>query len=196
MHTAFQKPLEIPPGQLIMGVPRKEGESDGDDLDDDTQVCSCYNVSKGAISKCVSDGCNSFGELKSQTKISTGCGGCTPLATSIFNAEMKKAGHVITSHLCQHFKKSRQDLFMIVKIKRLTCFDDVMREAGERSTALGCEVCKPAVASILSSLINDLIIKPVHHQNQDTNDKYMANIQRDGTYSVIPRIPAGEIVSY
>lgn len=176
-------------------MPRKEGESDGDDLDDDAQICSCYNISKSAISKCVAAGCDSFGELKSKTKISTGCGGCAPLATSIFNKEMQKAGHVVTNHVCIHFKKSRQDLFTIVKVKKLKTFAEVMKEAGENPVAIGCEVCKPAVGSILASLHNEFILSSEHHQNQDTNDKFLANIQRNGTYSVVPRIPAGEIVS-
>lgn len=175
-------------------MPRNEGEFDGDDLDASAQVCSCYNVSKGAISKAVSSGCKSFGEVKAKTKVGMGCGGCVPLATSIFNAEMKKAGHVIMNHVCPHFKKSRQDLFMIVKFKKLTTFQDIMREAGENPTSIGCEICKPAVASILSSLHNEFVMAPTHHQNQDTNDKYLANIQRNGTYSVVPRVTAGEIV--
>jgi nitrite reductase (NAD(P)H) len=190
-----QKSLEIPPGQLILGVPRNEGEFDGDDLDDSTQICSCYNVSKGALAQAVKGGCKSFGEVKSKTKAGTGCGGCVPLATSIFNSEMKKLGHAVMNHICLHFKKSRQDLFMIVKIKKLTTFDEVMKEAGSNPKSIGCEICKPAVASILSSLHNEFVMKPIHHQNQDTNDKYLANIQRNGSYSVIPRIPAGEIVN-
>ncbi|CAA7260243.1 unnamed protein product [Cyclocybe aegerita] len=195
LHTLVQKrrPLEVPPGQLILGVPGKEGEFDGDDLDDDAQICSCYNVSKGAIAKCVKDGCDSFGDVKAMTKVATGCGGCAPLATSIFNSEMKKAGHAIMNHVCPHFKKSRQDVFMITKIKKLKTFAEVMAEAGENSMSIGCEVCKPAIASILSSLHNEFVMAPSHHQNQDTNDKYLANIQRNGTYSVVPRIPAGEI---
>ncbi|KAF8974666.1 hypothetical protein BDZ97DRAFT_1900252 [Flammula alnicola] len=154
-----QKSLDIPP----------DGEFEGDDLDDNTQICSCYNVSKGAISKAVAAGCKSFGEVKAKTKAGTGCGGCVPLATSIFNSEMKKLGHAVANHIY------------------------VMKEAGHNPNSIGCEVCKPAVASILSSLHNEFVMAPVHHQNQDTNDKYLANIQRNGTYSVIPRIPAGEI---
>lgn len=191
-----QKPLETPPGQLILGVPRKEGESDGDDLDDDAQICSCHNVPKSTISKAVKGGCLSFGELKSKTKIGTGCGGCIPLATSIFNAEMKKAGHSVSTHLCGHFKKTRRGLFMIAKIKRLSSFKEIMLEAGENPQSIGCEVCKPTVASILASLNNEFVMNAEHHQNQDTNDKYLANIQRNGTYSVIPRIAGGEIVSF
>lgn len=141
-------------------------------------------------------GCLSFGELKSKTKIGTGCGGCIPLATSIFNAEMKKAGHSVSTHLCGHFKKTRRGLFMIAKIKRLSSFKELMLEAGENPQSIGCEVCKPTVASILASLNNEFVMNAEHHQNQDTNDKYLANIQRNGTYSVIPRIAGGEIVSF
>ena len=188
--------MDIPAGQLVVGLTRKEDEFDGDDLAPETQVCSCYNISKNTLVNAVKDGCQSFGEVKARTKAGTGCGGCVPLATSIFNSEMKRLGHTVLAHLCPHFKKSRQDLFMIVKIKKLTTFEDVMNEAGINRGSIGCEICKPAVASILSSLYNEFIMTQTHHQNQDTNDKYLANIQRNGTYSVIPRVPAGEIVSH
>ncbi|GLB33513.1 putative BFD-like [2Fe-2S] binding domain containing protein [Lyophyllum shimeji] len=188
-----RKPLEIPPGQLILGVPRKEGESDGDDLDEDAQICSCHNVPKSAITSCVAAGCTSFGELKAKTKIGTGCGGCVPLATSIFNSLMKKAGHSVTNYLCAHFKKSRRELFLIAKVKKLTSFKEIMADVGENPGSLGCEVCKPAIASILASLHNEFVMSAKHHQNQDTNDKYLANIQRNGSYSVVPRISGGEI---
>lgn len=188
--------MDIPAGQLVVGLPRQEDEFDGDDLDLETQVCSCYNIPKQVLVNAVKDGCQSFGEVKARTKAGTGCGGCVPLATSIFNSEMKRLGHTVLNYLCPHFKKSRQDLFMIVKIKKLTTFEDVMNEAGINPGSIGCEICKPAVASILSSLYNEFIMTQTHHQNQDTNDKYLANIQRNGTYSVIPRVPAGEIVSH
>lgn len=187
------KPLEIPPSQLILGVPRKEGEEDGTDFDEAALVCSCHNVTKGAIIEAVKNGCTSFGDMKSRTKCGTGCGGCVPLATSIFNAEMKKAGHAVLNHLCPHFAFSRIDLFNIIRIKKLRTLNEVMQACGRLPNALGCEVCKPALASIFASLYNELIVEPIHHQNQDTNDRYLANIQRDGTYSVIPRIAGGEI---
>lgn len=188
------KPLEVPPGQLILGVQQKEGEL-GEDLDDSAQVCSCHNVSKGDISKAVSSGtCKSIGEIKSCTKAGTGCGGCMPLVTSIFNTAMKKAGQAVSDHICIHFKYSRVQLFHAVKIRRnLRTFPEVMRTYGTNPRALGCEVCKPALASIFASLYNEPILSTEHAQNQDTNDRYLANIQRDGSYSVVPRIPGGEI---
>ncbi|KAF7323911.1 NAD(P)H nitrite reductase [Mycena kentingensis (nom. inval.)] len=187
-----KKALEIPPSQLIVG--KKAGETDGDDLDDDVQVCSCHNVEKGRIVKCVrEDGCTSIAEIKSKTKAGSGCGGCIPLVTSIFNSEMKKAGHKINNNLCPHFAMPRADLFAVVRVKNLRDFSETMREAGVKPDSLGCEICKPAVGSILSSLYNEHVMAPAHHQNQDTNDKFLANIQRDGTFSVVPRIAAGEI---
>ncbi|KAJ7057863.1 nitrite reductase [Mycena amicta] len=188
-----KKALEIPPSQLIIGA-KKEGETDGDDLDDDVQVCSCHNVEKGRIVKCVRvEGCVSLAEIKTKTKAGTGCGGCMPLVTSIFNAEMKKAGHKLDNSLCPHFAMSRADLFAVVRVKKLREFTDIMREVGKKADSLGCEICKPVIGSILSSLYNEHIMSPAHHQNQDTNDRFLANIQRDGTFSVIPRIAAGEI---
>ncbi|KAF7300645.1 NAD(P)H nitrite reductase [Mycena chlorophos] len=188
-----KKALEIPPSQLIIGA-KKDGETDGDDLDDDVQVCSCHNVDKGRIVKCVRDeGCTTLADIKTKTKAGTGCGGCMPLVTSIFNSEMRKAGHKVDQSLCPHFSMSRADLFAVVRVKKLREFTEIMREVGKKPDALGCEICKPAIGSILSSLYNEHIMAPAHHQNQDTNDRYLANIQRDGTFSVIPRIAAGEI---
>ncbi|KXN90613.1 Nitrite reductase [NAD(P)H] [Leucoagaricus sp. SymC.cos] len=188
-----RKPLEVPPSQFIIGA-KKEGEGNGDDLDDDAQVCSCHNVLKGDIVKCIKAAeCTTIGDLKKKTRVGTGCGGCMPLVTSLFNAEMKKAGHTLNNNLCSHFAMSRADLFSIVKMKKLRNFGDVIKEIGVDKNALGCEICRPAVGSILSSLYNEHVMKPEHHQNQDTNDRLLANIQRNGTFSVVPRIAAGEI---
>ncbi|KAG5728415.1 Nitrite reductase [NAD(P)H] [Termitomyces sp. T112] len=187
-----KKPLEVPPSQFIVGT--KTGDDEGGDLDDDAQVCSCHNVMKGDIIQRVRDGtCLTIPDLKAKTKAGTGCGGCIPLVTRIFNAEMKKAGRTLNTNLCPHFAMSRQDLFNVVKVKNLCSFTEIMKAIGVNRSSIGCEICKPAVASILSSLYNEHVMKPTHHQNQDTNDRLMANMQRNGTFSVVPRIPAGEI---
>ncbi|KAG1862042.1 hypothetical protein DFJ58DRAFT_715324 [Suillus subalutaceus] len=157
------------------------------------KICSCHNVAKGAIGASVKAGVTTLSDLKAKTKIGTGCGGCVPLATNIFKAEMKKTGHAVSNHLCPHFGMSRQELFSVVKIRKLKTFPEIMEVAGVKKDSLGCEICKPAIGSILSSLYNELVLAPVHHANQDTNDKYLANIQRNGTFSVVPRVPGGEI---
>ena len=186
------KPIEQPPSEFIVGA-KKDGEDDGGDLDDDAQICSCHNVSKAAVVKQVKDGCRAIGEIKSKTKCGTGCGGCMPLATSIFNAAMKAEGAEISNHLCPHFKYSRQDMYTMIKFRKLKTFNEVMQEVGNKADSLGCEVCRPAISSIQSSLFNEFIQKPIHRAGLDTNDRYLANIQRDGTYSVVPRVSAGEI---
>ncbi|RXW14988.1 hypothetical protein EST38_g10867 [Candolleomyces aberdarensis] len=187
-----KKPLEVPPSQFIVGD--KKGADDGGDLDDDAQVCSCHNVLKEDIVKCVKSGdCLTIPDLKTKTKVGTGCGGCMPLVTSLFNAEMKKAGRKLNTSLCPHFNMSRTDLFNIIKVKQLRTLPEVMEAVGVDKDSIGCETCKPAIGSILSSLYNEHVMKGVHHSNQDTNDKYLANIQRNGTFSVVPRITAGEI---
>ncbi|KAF9509211.1 hypothetical protein BS47DRAFT_1377626 [Hydnum rufescens UP504] len=187
-----KKTLEVPPSEFIVAS-ANDKDDDGADLDDDTQVCSCHNVIKGAIVKAVAGGCSLLGDLKAKTKAGTGCGGCMPLVTNIFKAELTKAGMEVSNSICPHFSMSRVDLFNVIKIKRLKDFNSIMKAIGVSETSIGCETCKPAVASILSSLYNDHVMTPAHHQNQDTNDRYLANIQRNGTFSVIPRISAGEI---
>jgi nitrite reductase (NAD(P)H) len=188
-----QKELDMPPSELILGA-KKDGADDGDDLDDDTQICSCHNVTKADVTSVVKDGtCKSIGEVKSCTKAGTGCGGCMPLVTAIFNKTMKDMGNEVKNNLCPHFNHSRADLYNIIFVKRLRTLAEVMREAGTDPDSLGCEVCKPTVGSIFASLWNKHVMDRTTHGLQDTNDRFLGNIQRDGTYSVIPRVPGGEI---
>ena len=188
-----QKELEIPPSELILGA-KKDGGEEGDDLDDDTQICSCHNVTKKDVVDVVKGGsCKSLGDVKSCTKAGTGCGGCMPLVTSIFNSTMKAMGNEVKNNLCPHFMYSRADLYNIVMVRRLKTLPEVMREAGVDKESLGCEVCKPALGSIFASLWNKHVMDRTTHGLQDTNDKFLGNIQRNGTYSVIPRVAGGEI---
>ncbi|KAH6648074.1 hypothetical protein BKA67DRAFT_524115 [Truncatella angustata] len=188
-----QKELDVPPAQLILGA-KKEGEDEGDDLTDDTQICSCHNVTKGDVVDVVKDGtCKTLGDVKACTKAGTGCGGCMPLVTTIFNKTMRDMGAEVTNFLCSHFSYSRADLYNIIMVKRLTTMPDVMREAGNDREAEGCEACKPAVASVFASLWNRHVMDRGTHGLQETNDRWMGNIQRNGTFSVVPRVSAGEI---
>jgi nitrite reductase (NAD(P)H) len=189
-----QKELDMPPSQLILGA-KKDGEGDdGDDLTDDIQICSCHNVTKGDVVEAVKSGtCKTADEVKVCTKAGTGCGGCMPLVTSIFKKTMTAMGNEVTNYLCAHFNYSRADLYNIVMVKRLRTLREVMRECGNDPDSLGCEQCKPAVGSIFSSLWNRHIMDKPEHGLQDTNDRFLGNIQRNGTYSVIPRVAAGEI---
>lgn len=189
-----QKPLDTPPSQLILGAKSSGDDNGADDLSDDTQICSCHNVSKGDVVAATKDGtCTSLGDIKACTKAGTGCGGCVPLVTAIFNRTMAGMGNEVKNHVCPHFAYSRAELYHIVMVKRLTTFGAVMRDAGRAADSVGCEVCKPTVGSIFASLWNKHVMAKPMHGLQDTNDRFLGNIQRNGTFSVVPRVSAGEI---
>ncbi len=184
-------PLPAQPESLIL--PSVEGGAKGlgvDLLPATASICSCNNVSKGDLCAAIEGGATSLGALKKCTKAATSCGGCLPLVKQVLDAELKKSGVLVLNHLCEHFAHSRQELFHLVKVGGQKTFDDTILAHGK---GRGCDVCKPAVASILASCWNEHVLKPKHASVQDTNDYYLANIQKDGTYSVVPRIPGGEI---
>ncbi|MFA5494728.1 MAG: nitrite reductase large subunit NirB [Porticoccaceae bacterium] len=153
-------------------------------------ICSCHNVSKGTIVEAIDGGCCSLGDIKSLTKASTGCGGCSALLKSVVDYELEARGLSVDKSLCEHFPFTRQEIFHLCKVEELRTFDALLAGHGR---GRGCEICKPAVASILASLWNDYVLKEKHEGLQDTNDRFLANMQKDGTYSVVPRIPGGEI---
>ncbi|KAK0249434.1 Nitrite reductase [NAD(P)H] [Friedmanniomyces endolithicus] len=189
-----RKALDVPPSEFILGA--SKGEDDGDDLEDDTQICSCHNVLKGDVTKAVKDGtCKSIGDVKSCTKAGTGCGGCMPLVQTIFNKTMSSMGQEVKNHLCPHFEYSRADLFNIIYVKKLQSFGEIMEQCGKDPTSLGCEACKPTVGSIIASLYNKHIMDEGRMGLQETNDRFLANIQRNGTFSVVPRVSGGEITA-
>ncbi|KAJ3309901.1 hypothetical protein HDV04_005531 [Boothiomyces sp. JEL0838] len=186
------KVIDIPAGELIVGSPT--GPEDPDSMSNDTQICSCNNISKGQIVEAIkTKACDSIGKVKSCTKAGTTCGGCLPIVQSVFEATMKSMGNNVSSALCHHYDYSRVELFHMISVKQLKTPVDVMRECGKTPDAIGCSVCKPAIASILTSLWNNHIMDKTVIGNQDTNDKYLGNIQRNGTYSIVPRVSAGEI---
>jgi len=153
-------------------------------------ICTCNGVSKGGICDAIAAGCTSLGALKKATKASTTCGGCGPLVKQILDCELRKRGVDVKNHLCEHFQYSRQELFHLTRVGALKTFDQIISKHGQ---GRGCDICKPAVASILAACWNEYILKPRHAPLQDTNDHFLANLQKDGTYSIIPRIPGGEI---
>lgn len=192
MLVKSDAPIPCQPHELVVGSSSGTSALGGiDSLPDSAQVCSCNNVSKGAICSAIRDqNLDSPAAVKSCTKAGAGCGGCFPLVTDLFKAEMKKLGKKVTNHLCEHFSYSRTELFAIIKTKQLKTFQEVLAHCGQGT---GCELCKPPVASILASLWNDLVLDPAHETLQDTNDRFLANMQRGGLFSVVPRVAGGEI---
>jgi len=192
LHQIYLNGMSIPkdPSQLIL--PAVDGKSSlGNVLDfpDSAQICSCENVSKGEICKSISSGkCDDITGVISSTKASTSCGGCKPMVIDLVNETLKSLGRTVKNVICEHFDYSRQELYGIIKAKKLSSFNEVLDACGKGH---GCEVCKPLVSSIFASLYNDTPNKEA--VTQDTNDRFLANIQRNGTYSVVPRIAGGEI---
>ncbi|PSR56590.1 nitrite reductase (NAD(P)H) [Adhaeribacter arboris] len=180
------------PEDLILGSRGGASESAGAgvmSLPDEALICSCENVSKGDICSSVTDGtCTDVAGIKKCTKAGTGCGGCVPMVNDLLNATLKQMGKEVKKVLCEHFDYSRQELLDLVKVNNIRSYDELLHSHGRGD---GCEVCKPAVASIMASTWNELILKQA--TIQDTNDRYLANIQKGGTYSVVPRIAGGEI---
>ncbi|RVU00363.1 nitrite reductase large subunit [Mucilaginibacter limnophilus] len=178
------------PEDLILGARGAEqsGGAGVMNLPDEALICSCEAVSKGSICSAVNNGAVNLDALKKCTGAGTGCGGCVPMVKDLIAGTLKANGQYVKNVICEHFDYSRQELFDLIKVNKLKNYDLVLDHHGKGD---GCEVCKPLVASILSSLWNDLIVK--QDTIQDSNDRYLANIQKGGTYSVVPRIPGGEI---
>ena len=163
-----------------------------ENLPDTATICSCYNVTKGAICAAVENGAYSIADVKAATSAGTGCGGCAPMVKDTLGYQLTTLGFEVNNDLCEHFAYSRQELYSLIRVHGIRTFDELLTEHG---SGHGCEICKPTVASILSSCWNDYVLKPELTPLQDSNDYYLGNIQKDGTYSVVPRVPGGEITA-
>jgi nitrite reductase (NADH) large subunit len=179
------------PEDFILGARGGEGAAGigVGDLPDTAAICSCENITKGDILSAIeTDGAESVPKIKKCTKAGTGCGGCAPMLDDLLTHYMKSQGREVRKTICEHFDYTRQELYDLIKINEFKSYNELILAYGKGS---GCETCKPVVASLLASIWNDLITK--QDTIQDTNDRFLANIQQRGVYSVVPRIPGGEI---
>ncbi|EGT3621217.1 nitrite reductase large subunit [Morganella morganii] len=185
--------IELPENPDVLILPAHAGSKPAigvESLPDSAQICSCFDVTKGDIIQAIHNGCQTVADIKAETKAGTGCGGCVPLITQVLNAELTSLGIEVNHHLCEHFAYSRQELYHLIRVEKISTFDELLARYGE---GYGCEVCKPTIGSLLASCRNDYILRDDLVSLQDTNDNFLANMQKDGTYSVIPRSPGGEI---
>jgi len=182
------RPLPVDPGILV--APDSAGSSGGIGvaaLPDDAQICSCHAVTKATIMGAISEqDCTTVGAIKGCTAAGTGCGSCVPSIKQL----LAHAGVSQSTALCEHFTHSRAALFEIARCTGIRTFSELVSRYGQ---GRGCDICKPAVASILASLVGGHVLEGEQAALQDTNDHFLANMQRNGTYSVVPRIPGGEI---
>lgn len=160
------------------------------EMNDTAIICSCHNVSKGDLVSAIQAGAHDLDTLKTQTKAGTGCGGCSNMVKTVLDAELMAMGVEVNNHVCEHFEMSRQEMFHICQVEQIKDFDTLLRKHGK---GLGCDLCKPTAASVFASLWNEHIMEPQHSALQDSNDAFMANLQKDGSYSVVPRVAGGEI---
>lgn len=192
LQTVKNKILLPPtPEDLILGARGNEnaGMEGILSLPAEALICSCENVSKSDICNSITyNDLSDVGEIKKCTKAGTGCGGCVPMLNDLLTATLQSAGKEVAKVICEHFPYSRQELFDLIKTQKINSFDEILEKHGKGD---GCETCKPAIASILASIWNDMILKEA--TIQDTNDRFLANIQRGGTYSIVPRVAGGEI---
>ena len=186
--------LPLPNDPEFLILPQGDGRARPglgvDALPASAQICSCNDVSKGQLCEAVAGGATTIAALKACTKAGTACGGCVPLVTQVMKAEMKKQGMVVNNHLCEHFAYSRQELYHLVRVGRIKTFGALLASHGK---GLGCDICKPVAANIFASCWNDFVLGREHAGLQDSNDYFLGNIQKDGTYSVVPRMPGGEV---
>ncbi|WP_063062573.1 nitrite reductase large subunit NirB [Nocardia sienata] len=177
------RPLPAEPAALISPAGAELG---ADALPDEAQICSCNDVSKGAICGAIAEGACDIPAIKACTKAGTSCGGCVPMIKKV----LEQSGVEMSKALCEHFEQSRAELFRIVQATGIRTFSELIARHG-RGT--GCDICKPTVASILASTSSDHILEGEQAALQDTNDHFLANMQKNGTYSVVPRMPGGEV---
>ena len=193
LHQMYLNNMPLPDNaeELIVGARGEGGSPFGSamDLPETAVICSCEAVTKGAVCCSVlDDGNETVKAVAKATKATTGCGGCKPMVADLVKESLKTLGKTVKERICEHFDFSRQELFDIVKLRGIQDYDELLDTVG---AGHGCEVCKPAVAAIFASIYNETANK--QNTIQDTNDRYLANIQRNGTYSVVPRVAGGEI---
>ena len=192
LHQVYLNEMAIPEDAAQLILPASDGDSSFGsvlDLPDTAQVCSCESLSKGEICCSITEeGCDNLSEVISKTKATTGCGGCKPMVVDLVNETLKSLGKEVKDTICEHFNYNRQELYDLVKINKVANYDEALNLFGNGH---GCEVCKPVFASIFATIT----METANRQPgiQDTNDRFLANIQRNGTYSVVPRVPGGEI---
>ncbi|CAK7192137.1 Nitrite reductase [NAD(P)H] [Commensalibacter sp. Nvir] len=185
--------IDLPENPDALILPTSNGEKPVigiDALPESAPLCSCMDVTKGQILQAIQKGNHTIEDIKATTKAGTGCGGCLPLITQMLKVELGKQGLDITNHICEHFPYTRQELYHIILVGKIKSFHDLLHTYG---SGYGCEICKPTIGSLLASCWNDFVLQPDLLPLQDSNDRFLGNIQKDGTYSIVPRSPGGEI---
>jgi nitrite reductase (NADH) large subunit len=189
-NTLVQRLRSATPSPDVLDVLRPTAGATSDPLADHAGVCSCHNVTCGSIRAAVSEGFEDVAGVKKCTKAGTGCGSCVPTLQLLIDEHLAASGREVVKRLCRHFAMTRPELYEVAKVTGIRTFTELIARHG---SGHGCEICKPVAASIFASLGSGYILDGEQASLQDSNDHFLANLQRDGTYSVVPRVPGGEI---
>lgn len=190
----YKNNMRLPPSLEQLVFPEQKGDQPAgaglSALPDGALICSCEGVTKADICQAVKDGHETVEDIKKCTKAGTGCGGCVPMLKDLAIMTLKAQGREVRTEICEHFAYNRQQLYDLIKLGNLDSFASVLEKHGSGD---GCEVCKPIISSLIASIFNEMILRKNNDTAQDSNDRFLANIQKGGSYSVVPRIPGGEI---
>jgi nitrite reductase (NADH) large subunit len=172
---------------LLFPPPSADVGLDVAEMADTATVCGCVGVTKGQIIEAIHQcGVNTMSLLKETTRASTGCGSCTSLCQGLLRAVAPDFEDEQKKVICGCLPFAEDRLREILRSERLKSVQDVLEIYGN---GIGCEVCKPALSYML-----DMLWCGDHDEDRSArfiNDRVHANIQKDGTFSVIPRIRGG-----
>ena len=172
---------------LLFPEPSADAGFDVAAMADSETICGCNGVTKGTIIHAIHEqGVNTMALLKDKTRASTGCGSCTGLCQQLLKAVAPEFQEEVKTTLCACVPFSYEQLRDIVRSQHLKSVQEVLNIYGNRK---GCEVCKPAISYLI-----DVVWCGDHEEDRSArfiNDRVHANIQKDGTFSVIPRIRGG-----
>jgi nitrite reductase (NADH) large subunit len=173
--------------QLLFPPPTGDAGLEVADMPDSETICGCNGVRKGEIIEAIhKHGITTLGQLKERTKASSSCGSCSGLCQKLLRAVAPDFQEETKTTLCACVPFSYERLRDIVKGQKLKSVEEVLAVYGNRK---GCEVCKPALSYML-----DMLWCGDHEEDRSAryiNDRVHANIQKDGTFSVVPRMRGG-----
>ena len=179
-------------GESNIGDTGHEGHSKAATMLDADEVCGCNGVTKGTICKAIKEkGLFTIEEVKKHTKASASCGSCTGLVEQLlmFTAGGDYSKAPTKKAMCACTDASHQDVRDAVRKEHLLTIASVYKTMAWR-TPNGCSSCRPAVNYyLISTWPKEALDDP---QSRFINERSHANIQKDGTYSVIPRMWGGE----
>ena len=172
---------------LLVPPPVADAGADVAGIADHDTVCGCLGVTKADIIHAIHDqGVCTLAQLKDKTRASTGCGSCTTVCQSLLRAVAPEFEEESVKVLCECVKFTQDQLRGIIRSQQLKSPQEVLEIYGN---GIGCEVCKPAISYLL-----DMVWCGDHEEDRSAryiNDRVHANIQNDGTFSVIPRMRGG-----